>query len=97
MEEIRSGDKAPLFDNIDFNTNDQDYEIFESAVQQVKINVVSCCMVQQSFFFWDQNNAFRNLFFSYFKLQRILIVKVLDVLCLLYSSLLNCCGFYDFN
>ncbi|KAJ6647441.1 Sorting nexin-2 [Pseudolycoriella hygida] len=34
MEEIQSSEPPPLFDNIDFNTNDQDYEIFESAVQQ---------------------------------------------------------------
>lgn len=34
MEEIKSSEPPPLFDNIDFNTSDQDYEIFESAVQQ---------------------------------------------------------------
>ncbi|KAG4073734.1 hypothetical protein HA402_000958 [Bradysia odoriphaga] len=34
MEEVQSSETPPLFDNIDFNTNDQDYEIFESAVQQ---------------------------------------------------------------
>lgn len=34
MEETQNSE-PPLFDNIDFNTNDQDYEIFESAVQQV--------------------------------------------------------------
>lgn len=36
MEEIKSNEPPPLFDNIDFNTSDQDYEIFESAVQQVQ-------------------------------------------------------------
>lgn len=35
MEEIQSNEPPPLFDNIDFNTSEQDYEIFESAVQQV--------------------------------------------------------------
>lgn len=43
MEEIQSSETPPLFDNIDFNTSDQDYEIFESAVQQVTFLYVESC------------------------------------------------------
>lgn len=54
MEEIQSSEPPPLFDNIDFNTSDQDYEIFESAVQQVIYKVAPYS------FFFDQNNTIRN-------------------------------------
>ncbi len=61
MEETQSSDAPPLFDNIDFNTSDQDYEIFESAVQQVCLEIVVIYIYTDNVF--DQNKSFAFLFF----------------------------------
>lgn len=58
MEEVQSSEAPPLFDNIDFNTNDQDYEIFESAVQQVT-RTIQC--------FWSKQSL--AIFFSFFQFK----------------------------
>lgn len=64
MEEVQS-EPPPLFDNIDFNTSDQDYEIFESAVQQVRNYAV-----------FDQNNTLAILFLIHVNLNPLCFVSV---------------------